>query len=150
MNSVYVPACIFVDIRLPNLKGSLLHTGIRCNIIFFKLSKTRQTNSIATGIEEKSLFNKLIWNNEMINEARYSRTRTSFRLFELIYIPRGLSPVTDFTQITSFLGNIAPTINTKHEMPNLQSRGKRRTFHSYTDITSFRCRCIVYSISNLQ
>jgi hypothetical protein len=42
-----------------NLKEGL-HTGMRYKITFFKLSKTRRPNSIVTGIEEKSLFNKII------------------------------------------------------------------------------------------
>ena len=73
MNSVYVPAyIIFVDIRKECLvlkKGGLLRTGMRYRITFFKLSKTSRPSSIATGIEEKSFFNKIIedvfeiWNN---------------------------------------------------------------------------------------
>ena len=60
-----------------NLKGGrLLHTGMRYRMTFFKLSKTRRPNSIATGIEDKSLFNKMIEadfeigiNNEMMKET---------------------------------------------------------------------------------
>jgi len=37
-----------------------LKTGIRYKMTFFKLSKTRRPNSIAAGIEEKSLFNRMI------------------------------------------------------------------------------------------
>ena len=67
-----------------NLKeGLLLHTGMRYKITFFRLSKTRRPNSIATGIDEKSLFNKMIeadfeigMNNEM--KERCPRMRTSF------------------------------------------------------------------------
>ena len=33
---------------------------MRYRITFFKLSKTRRPNSIATGIDEKSFFNKMI------------------------------------------------------------------------------------------
>ena len=64
MNSVYVPACIGLKYELEaayygNLNEGL-HTGMRYKITFFKLSNTRRPNSIATGIEEKSLFNKMI------------------------------------------------------------------------------------------
>ena len=41
-------------------EGLYIHTGIRYKITFFKLSKTRRPNSIATGIDEKSFFNKMI------------------------------------------------------------------------------------------
>ena len=62
MNSVYVLACnFFVKHKKDDLKKEgLLHTGMRYKITFFKLSKTRRPNSIATGMEEKSLFNKMI------------------------------------------------------------------------------------------
>jgi hypothetical protein len=62
MNFVYVPACNFWSKLegMLNLKGEMLHTGMRYKITFFKLSKTRRPNSIATGIEEKSVFNKMI------------------------------------------------------------------------------------------
>jgi len=36
------------------------HTGIKYRMTFFRLSKTRRPISIATGIEDKSLFNKII------------------------------------------------------------------------------------------
>ena len=61
--------------------GGLIHTGMRYKITFLKLSKTRRPNSIAAGIEEKSLFNKMIeadLNNEIMKETRHSRMRTSF------------------------------------------------------------------------
>ena len=53
------------SLRLINVSGSFecknngLRTGIRYKITFFRLSKTRRPNSIAGGIEEKSLFNKM-------------------------------------------------------------------------------------------
>jgi hypothetical protein len=66
INSVYVPACIryWINIRIKvayyENRNEGVHTGMRYKITFFKLSNTRRPNSIATGIEEKSLFNKMI------------------------------------------------------------------------------------------
>ena len=61
MNSVYVPACIyFFKKGILNLNDVMIHTGMRYKITFFKLTKMRRLNSIATGIEEKSFFSKMI------------------------------------------------------------------------------------------
>ena len=80
-NSVYVPACIFLSTYkyAEFRKGKReIHTGMRYKITFFKLSKTRRPNSIAAGIEEKSLFNKMIEANFEIIIRKKKKTKKKY------------------------------------------------------------------------
>jgi hypothetical protein len=107
---------------------------MRYKITFFKLSKTRRPNSIATGIDEKSLFNKMIEadfeiginNNEMMKENKMSSNA-----HQLPWQRR-------FRYLT-------------HNMKYQAFGGEKGVpSHSDTNITSFQSRCIVDSVSSLQ
>ena len=63
MNSVYVPAYQIWDLVNPVkrlINSHDVHTGIKYRMTFFKLSNTRRPFSMATGMEDRSLLNKIM------------------------------------------------------------------------------------------